>query len=243
MQKLLEAGVHFGHQARRWNPRMSPYIFTKNSGIHVIDLEKTEKQLKEAAEFIKDVASRGGTVIFLGTKRQAAEIIKNEAERVGAMYLMARWLGGLLTNFDAVKKTIEKLSVLEDKLKGAEESGYTKKEQLLMKREIDKLTRFIGGIRNLDKLPNALFIVDSRREEIAVREATKMAIPVVALVDTNGDPTKVTYPIAANDDAIKSISILVGAIADAYDEGKKIWEKKTEEVRKETEETKEPVTV
>jgi len=159
------------------------------------------------------------------------------------MYLMARWLGGLLTNFDAVKKTIEKLSVLEDKLKGAEESGYTKKEQLLMKREIDKLTRFIGGIRNLDKLPNALFIVDSRREEIAVREATKMAIPVVALVDTNGDPTKVTYPIAANDDAIKSISILVGAIADAYDEGKKIWEKKTEEVRKETEETKEPVTV
>ena len=246
MKELLEAGVHFGHQARRWNPKMAPYIFMKQSGIHVIDLEKTEKQLKAAADFIKDVASKGGVVIFLATKKQAAEIIKSEAERVGAMYLTQRWLGGLFTNFSAVKKTIDKLPALEGKLKTAEEEGFTKKEQLLMQRDITKLTRFIGGIRNLNKLPDALFIVDARREDISVREANKMGAPIVALVDTNGDPTKMTYPIAAHDDAIKSISILVKTIADAYEEGRQVWEKKSQEAAKEieeTKETKEPVTV
>jgi len=227
MKQLLEAGVHFGHQTRRWNPKIASFIFTQQSGIHLIDLEKTEDQLKEAAKFIKEIAGRGGVVIFLATKKQAAEIIKSEAERVGAMYLTQRWLGGLLTNFDAVKRTIEKLPALEEKLKGAEEAGYTKKEQLLMKREIDKLTRFIGGIRGLDRLPDALFIIDSRREDNAVREANKTGVPTTALVDTNGDPTKVTYPIVANDDAIKSISILVKTIADAYDEGRRLWEKKS----------------
>jgi len=243
MKELLEAGVHFGHQTRRWNPKMASYIFTQESGIHIIDLEKTEEQLKEAAKFIKEIAGRGGVVIFLATKKQAAEIVKSEAERVGAMYLTQRWLGGLLTNFDSVKQTIEKLPALEEKLKGAEEAGYTKKEQLLMKREIDKLTRFIGGIRGLEKLPDCLFIIDSRREDNAVREANKMGVPVVALVDTNGDPTRVTYPIVANDDAIKSISILVKTVADAYGEGREIWEKKSQELAKEIEETKETVAV
>jgi len=229
LEELLEAGVHFGHQARRWNPKMKSNIFSQQSGIHVIDLEKTAAQLKAASEFIKGTASRGGIVLFLATKRQAAEIVKAESQRVGAMYLTKRWLGGLLTNFDSVKKTIEKASILEEKLKTAESSGFTKKEQLLMRRDLDKLNRLLGGIRALSKLPDCLFIVDARKEDNAVAEANKMGVPTVALVDTNGDPTKITYPIAANDDAIKSISILVKTIADAYEEGKQVFEKKTAE--------------
>jgi len=208
---------------------MGKFIFSQSSGVHIIDLEKTEKQIKEATEFIKEVGKRGGEVIFLATKKQAAEIIKQEAERAGAMYLTQRWLGGLLTNFDSVRKNIEKLGNLENKLKNAEGTGYTKKEKLLIEREINKLNRVIGGIRHLSKLPDTIFIIDSKREDNAVREAQKMNVPVVALVDTNADPTKVTYPIVANDDAIKSISMLVKVIADAYKEGRAFWEKKSQE--------------
>ena len=205
---------------------MKPYIFSQQSGIHVIDLEKTEKALAEATKFIKEVSAAGGAVIFLATKKQTAEIVKEEAKRVEAMYLTARWIGGLFTNFDTVKKTLEKLSDLETKYNN-KEGGLTKRELLFLKREIDKMERTLGGVRNLNKLPNALFIVDARKEDNAVKEARKMNIPVVALVDTNADPTGVDYPIPANDDAIKSVSLLVKTIADAYEEGKRVWEKKS----------------
>jgi small subunit ribosomal protein S2 len=236
IEELMEAGVHFGHQARRWNPKMASFIFSQNAGVHVIDLEKTEKQLKVAAEFMKEIGQRGGTVIFLATKKQAAEIIAQEASRVGAMYLTQRWFGGLFTNFESVHKTVEKLGKLEETLNGPEAASHTKKEKLLMQREINKLNHFVGGIRGLTKLPDCLFIIDARREDNAVREAKKTGVPVIALVDTNADPTKVDYPIAANDDAIKSISILVKTIADAYSEGRKVWEKKSQEKKEVKEE-------
>ena len=201
---------------------MSQYIFTQKAGIHVIDLEKTEAQIEVAVDFIKNLASNGGTLLFLATKKQAAEIVNEEAKKVGAKYLTVRWRGGLLTNFEAGRKTIEKLDQLEERLK----ENYTKREQLLMQKELTKLNRVLGGIRDLNKLPDAIFIVDARKEDNAVREANKMGVPIVALVDTNGDPTKVDYPIAANDDSIKSIMLLVKTIAQAYADGRKIWEKK-----------------
>ena len=219
---------------------MGTFIFTSKDGIHIIDLEKTEKLLSDAAQFLKDVAGRGGKIIFVATKKQAVEIIKEEAERAGAMYLNHRWVGGLLTNWDSVQKTIRKLPELEQKLSEAKNQGYTKKELLLIQRELDKLNRFIGGIRNLEGLPDALFVVDSRKEENAVSEANKMGVPVVAIVDTNADPTKVTYPIPANDDAIKSISIIVKVVADAVSEGQRIFEKKVSDRQaKEKKEAKE----
>ena len=224
IEELLDAGVHYGHQVKRWNPKMSQYIFTQKSGIHVIDLEKTEAQIEVAVDFIKNLASSGGTLLFLATKKQAAEIVNEEAQKAGAKYLTVRWLGGLLTNFEAVRKTIDKFDHIEEKLK--EKENYTKREQLLMQKELTKLERVLGGIRDLNKLPDAMFIVDARKEDNAVREANKMGVPIVALVDTNGDPTKVDYPIAANDDSIKSIMLLVTTIAQAYAEGRKIWEKK-----------------
>jgi small subunit ribosomal protein S2 len=232
LKELLEAGVHFGHQARRWNPKMKKYIFTQQAGIHVIDLEKTQEQLKEATKFVKEAASKGGVVIFLATKKQTSDIVKAEAERVGTMYLTHRWLGGLLTNFDSVKRNFEKLPALEEKLKDTS-LKLTKKEQLLVNREIDKLTRFIGGIRDLGRLPDALIIIDSRKEYNAVREARKMSVPTVALVDTNADPNQIDYPIAANDDAIKSVTLLVKTLADAYEEGSQVWGKKKTETEKE----------
>jgi len=239
IEELLEAGAHFGHQSKKWNPKMSPYIFSRQSGIHIIDLEKTEKQLEAAAEFIKETAARGGVVLFLSTKRQLAEIVEGSAKESGTMYLTQRWIGGLFTNFDSVKKTIEKLGNLEEELKTAE-GRYTKKEQLLMQRDIDKLTRVLGGIRDLNKLPDCLFIVDAKREDNAVREANKMNVPMVALVDTNGDPTKINYPIAANDDSVKSVTLLVKTIADFYKEGRSLFEKKVkiEEEKKEKVEAK-----
>ncbi len=214
---------------------MGSYIFSSKEGIHIIDLEQTETRLKEAAEFLKEIASRGGTVIFVATKKQAAEIVKGEAERVGALYLTHRWVGGILTNWESVQKTIQKLPKLEEELKEAQSLGLTKKEQLLIQKEIAKLKEFIGGVRSLEKLPDALFVVDSRKEDNAVREASKMGVPVAAIVDTNADPTKVTYPIPANDDAIKSISIIVKAVADAIEEGHRIFEKKLDKDTKEKE--------
>ena len=221
---------------------MKRYIFALQSGIHVIDLEKTHEQMKEAAKFVKEVSSKGGRVIFLATKKQTADIVKSEASRAGAMYLTHRWLGGLLTNFDSVKRNREKLPALEEQLKD-ENSKLTKKEQLLVQREIDKLTRFIGGIRELDKVPDALVIVDSRKEENAVREANKMDVPIVALVDTNGDPTRINYPIAANDDAIKSVTLIVKTLADAYEEGQQTREKKSVEIKKQEEKVAQTIVV
>ena len=241
LKQLLEAGAHFGHQSKRWKPKMAPYIFAAKEGTHIIDLEKTEKLLKVATDFLKDVSSKGGVIIFLATKKQAADTIKKEAERSGAMYLNHRWVGGLLTNWDSVQKTIKKLPDLEEKLEKAKEENLTKKEQLMIQKEINKLTIFIGGIRKLEKKPDAIFIVDSRKEDNAVRESRKMGVPTIAIVDTNADPTKVDYPIPANDDAIKSISILVKAAADAVVEGKTLWGKKEarEKVKAKKEEEKE----
>ncbi len=223
LKELLEAGVHFGHETRRWNPKMAGNIFTAKEKIHIIDLEKTEKALSEAIDFVKEIGQAGGQIIFLGTKKQASEIVKTEAERVGAMYLTTRWVGGLFTNYESVQKNIAKLSDLEEKVK---DDSFTKKEQLLMSREIQKLLRNIGGVRTMTKLPEAIFIVDSKKEANAVAEARKMDVKIIAIVDTNGDPTVINYPIPGNDDAIRAISIMVKTIADAYEDGKEIAGKK-----------------
>lgn len=241
LKELLEAGVHFGHETKRWNPKMAPNIFTAKDRIHIIDLEKTDEALKKATDFVKKLAEDNGQIIFLATKRQAAEIVKGEAQRVGAMYLTTRWVGGLFTNFDSVSKTLTKLTELEEKSK---DDRYTKREQLLMTREIDKINRSLGGVRNMQKLPEAIFIVDSHKETNAVAEAKKVGVKIVAIVDTNGDPTEVDLPIPGNDDAIRSIQILVKTIADAYLEGRQVGEKQvvkeevTEEKIEETTKTK-----
>jgi len=219
LKELLEAGVHFGHETKRWNPKMRPYIFTAKEKIHIIDLEKTEEALKKAVEFVKNIGRRNGKIIFLSTKKQATEIVKSEAERVKAIHLTVRWLGGLFTNFETLTKNLKKLADLEENMKN---DSYTKREQLLMARKAEKLNRLIGGIRELDTLPDAIFIVDAKKEENAVFEAKKVGVPIVAIVDTNSDPTLIDYPIPGNDDAIKSISILVKTIADAYEEGKNL---------------------
>ncbi|MDP2671141.1 MAG: 30S ribosomal protein S2 [bacterium] len=237
MKELLEAGAHFGHQTRRWNPKMGNYIFGARAGVHILDLEKTEEKLKEAAEFVRETVEKGGSVVFLATKKQAQEIVKTEAERVGAMFLVERWLGGLFTNFEAVKKTIEKIPQLEENLKP--ESKFTKKEQLLISRELAKLNRNIGGIKNLEKLPEILFVVDAKKEDNAIKEARKTGVKVVSIVDTNADPTSVDFPIPANDDAIKSISLVVKTIADAFEEGKAANQKRMEKEAKKVEKEKE----
>jgi small subunit ribosomal protein S2 len=223
LKELLEAGSHFGHESRRWNPKMAPYIFSAREKIHIIDLEKTEKALADAAAFVTELASRGGNLVMLATKRQAQDIVRGEAERVGAMYLTNRWLGGLFTNYEEVAKNLSKMTELEEKSK---DDTYTKREQLLMRRNLEKINQTLGGIRGLSGLPDAIFVVDARKEENAVLEAHKMGVKIVAMVDTNTDPSKVDYPIPANDDAIRSISLIVKAIADAYAEGKQIAQKK-----------------
>lgn len=225
LKELLEAGVHFGHETKRWNPKMAGNIFTAKERIHIIDLEKTEAALKQAVAFVSHIGQTGGNIVFLATKKQAAEIVKSEAQRVGAMYLTTRWVGGLFTNFESVSKTLNKLGELEEKSK---DERYTKREQLLMTREIDKLNRYIGGVRHMEKLPEAIFIIDSHKEANAVAEARKTGVKIVAVVDTNGDPTAVDYPIPGNDDAIRAISILAKTIADAYLEGKEMGEKKSD---------------
>ena len=227
MQELLEAGVHFGHQVRRWNPKMRPYIFTAREGVHVIDLEKTFAKLTEACEFVKKVGEAGGVIIFLASKKQARSIISEEAIRCGAKYVVERWIGGLLTNWELTGKNIKKLSDLKAKKEAGEFKERTKKENLLIDREIAKLERLYGGVWDLGKLPDALYVVDVRKEENACREAMKKEIPVVAIADTNANLDLVTYPIPGNDDAIKAIRIITAAIADAYLEGKKVWEKKS----------------
>lgn len=227
MQDLLEAGVHFGHQVRRWNPKMKPYIFGARDGVHVIDLAFTVEKLEEACEFVKKIGEENKILVLVGSKKQARSIIVEEAERSGALYIAERWIGGLLTNFEQTTKNLKKLRDLKGKRESGELKDRTKKEQLLIDREIAKLERFYGGVENLEKLPDAIFIIDVRREENACREAVRKNIPVVAICDTNADTSVVNYPIPGNDDAIKAIKIVTEAIASAYLEGKQIFDKKS----------------
>ncbi|MCF6096722.1 30S ribosomal protein S2 [Thermovorax subterraneus] len=220
MKQLLEAGVHFGHQTRRWNPKMKEYIFTERNGIYIIDLQKTVKKLDEAYEYVKNLAAEGGKILFVGTKKQAQESIQEEAKRCEMFYVNQRWLGGMLTNFKTIKKRIERLKELER----MEEEGLfevlPKKEVLNLKREKERLEKYLGGIKNMTSLPDALFIVDPRKEKIAVSEARKLKIPIIAIVDTNCDPDEVDYVIPGNDDAIRAVKLITEKIADAVLEGK-----------------------
>ena len=220
MKQLLEAGVHFGHQTRRWNPKMGEYIFTERNGIYIIDLQKTVKKVEEAYMFVRDVAEAGDSVLFVGTKKQAQESIKEEAERVGMYYVNSRWLGGMLTNFATIKTRIERLA----QLRKMEEDGtfnlLPKKEVVKLNLEIEKLEKYLGGIKEMKKLPGALFIVDPRKERNAVAEARKLHIPIVAIVDTNCDPDEIDYVIPGNDDAIRAVKLIAGIMANAILEGK-----------------------
>ncbi len=220
MKQLLEAGVHFGHQTRRWNPKMAPYIFTERNGIYIIDLQKTVVKLEEAYNFVRDISMEGKSVLFVGTKKQAMESVKDEATRAGAFYVNARWLGGMLTNFTTIRRRIARLK----QLRTMEEDGtfdlLPKKEVIKLNLEIEKLEKFLGGIKDMTEMPGALFIVDPRKEKIAVAEAKKLGIPIVAIVDTNCDPDDVDYIIPGNDDAIRAVKLISGAMANAIIEGK-----------------------
>ncbi len=220
MKQLLEAGVHFGHQTRRWNPKMAPYIFTERNGIYIIDLQKTVVKLEEAYNFVREISMEGKSVLFVGTKKQAMESVKDEATRAGAYYVNARWLGGMLTNFTTIRRRIARLK----QLRTMEEDGtfdlLPKKEVIKLNLEIEKLEKFLGGIKDMTEMPGALFIVDPRKEKIAVAEAKKLGIPIVAIVDTNCDPDDVDYVIPGNDDAIRAVKLISGAMANAIIEGK-----------------------
>lgn len=215
LQQLLEAGCHFGHQSRRWNPVMKKYIFGERDGVHIFDLVQTKAGLDTAVEFVKKLAKDKRIVLFVGTKRQAQDVVKQEAVRTEMPYVVQRWLGGMLTNFAQMQKRIHKLKDLKSKRESGELKKYTKREQLLIDREIAQLEKFLGGVADMDKLPDALFVVDTHREEVAVREANRMGIPVIGMVDTNGDPASIDYVVPVNDDAVKSIELVVKAIADA----------------------------
>ena len=220
MKQLLEAGVHFGHQTRRWNPKMATYIYTERNGIYIIDLQKTVKKLEEAYLFVRDVAAEGGNVLFVGTKKQAADSVKEEAERAGAYYVNARWLGGMMTNFKTIRRRIARLEQLRKMQEDGTFERLTKKEAAKLNLEIEKLEKFLGGIKDMDKLPGALFVIDPRKEKIAVSEAKKLGIPVVAIVDTNCDPDEVDYVIPGNDDAIRAVKLISQTMADAIIEGR-----------------------
>lgn len=220
MKQLLEAGVHFGHQTRRWNPKMAKYIFTDRNGIYIIDLQKTVRKMDEAYRFVKKLAADGGIVLFVGTKKQAQEAVREEAERCGMYYVNQRWLGGMLTNFSTIRKRIDRLHELEKMEEEGLFESLTKKEIAKLLHEKEKLNKFLGGIKNMERLPDAVFIVDPRKEKIAVAEARKLGIPIVAIVDTNCDPDEIDYVIPGNDDAIRAIRLLTSKIADAVLEGK-----------------------
>ncbi len=220
MKQLLEAGVHFGHQTRRWNPKMAPYIFTERNGIYIIDLQKTVKKLNEAYAFARDIVAEGGDILFVGTKKQAQSSVKEEAERCGMPFVNARWLGGMLTNFTTIRKRIARLA----QLRKMEEDGtfeiLPKKEVIKLRREIEKLEKFLGGIKDMKKIPGAMFIVDPRKERIAVAEAKKLNIPIIAIVDTNCDPDEIDAVIPGNDDAIRAVKLISEVIANAVLEAK-----------------------
>ncbi|MBI2414820.1 30S ribosomal protein S2 [candidate division WWE3 bacterium] len=228
IEELFEAGVHFGHQVKRWNPGMEKYIFAERSGIHIIDLDTTHKKLEEAAEKLFEIASTGGQIIFVGTKRQARDIISLEAKRSGALFMNERWLGGMITNFRVLKKKIDKLVDFMRKRESGEFNKYTKKERLLIDREIEKLNSSVGGIVGLQGKPAAVLVIDTKREKTAIKEAKAAKLPVFAILDTNGDPSEVTYPIPGNDDAIRSIAILMKTLADAVESGYTDYAKKVE---------------
>ncbi|MGP3536476.1 30S ribosomal protein S2 [Microbacterium sp. RD1] len=220
IRQLLDSGVHFGHQTRRWNPKVKRFILTERSGIHIIDLQQSLSYIDKAYEFVKETVAHGGTILFVGTKKQAQEVLAEQATRVGQPYVNQRWLGGLLTNFQTVSKRLARMKELEElDYDNPADSGFTKKELLLKKRELDKLHKSLGGIRNLQKTPSAIWVVDAKREHLAVDEAKKLGIPVIGILDTNADPDEFQYPIPGNDDAIRSVSLLTRIIADAAAEG------------------------
>ncbi|HJV46715.1 MAG TPA: 30S ribosomal protein S2 [Bacillota bacterium] len=214
MKQLLEAGVHFGHQTRRWNPKMAKYIFTERNGIYIIDLQKTVKKVEEAYNYIREVAANGGKVLFVGTKKQAQDAIKEEAERSGMYFINQRWLGGTLTNFSTIQKRIQRLHELERMETDGTFEVLPKKEVILLRKEKDRLEKFLGGIKDMRELPDVIFIVDPRKERITVAEARKLGIPIVAIVDTNCDPDEIDYVIPGNDDAIRAVKLLTAKMAD-----------------------------
>lgn len=238
MKQLLEAGVHFGHQTRRWNPKMKPYIYTERNGIHIIDLQKTVGALDRAYNYVQDVTRNGGRVLFVGTKKQAQEAIAEEAARAGQYYVNQRWLGGLLTNFKTIEQRLKRLEELEQMRESGTLERLPKKEQLKLNDERVKLNRILGGIRGMRRLPEALFIIDTKKEHIAIHEARRLDIPVVALVDTNADPDEVTYPIPANDDAIRAVRLLSAKMAEAASQGAQ--ERASSQAKEEAEEGFEP---
>lgn len=223
IKQLLEAGVHFGHQTRKWNPKMKPYIFGSRSGIYIIDLEQTAALLSKAVDFLKSKVSSGNEILFVGTKKQAQAIVGEEAVRCGMFFVNQRWLGGTLTNFSTIQKSINRLKDYQAMLEAGKFASYTKKEQMQMKKEMDKLSRNLLGILNMKRLPAALFVVDPKKDEIAVKEARRLSIPVVALIDTNGDPDMVDYIIPGNDDAIKSIKFVTSFVAESILESRKAY--------------------
>jgi len=219
MKELLEAGVHFGHQTKRWNPKMKPYIFGARNGIYIIDLQKTVRYFKSAYSFVKDSVQNGSTVLFVGTKKQAQDSVAEEAERCGMFYVNQRWLGGMLTNFSTVKQSIDRLKRIDAMFEDGSIEAYPKKERLLLEKDRQKLQKILGGIKGMNKLPSVMFVIDPKNEEIAIQEANKLGIPVVAVVDTNCDPEPINYVIPGNDDAIRAIRLLSSKIADAVIEG------------------------
>ncbi|SIS37554.1 30S ribosomal protein S2 [Salimicrobium flavidum] len=238
MKQLLEAGVHFGHQTRRWNPKMKKYIFTERNGIYIIDLQKTVKKVDEAFNYVRDLAADGGKVLFVGTKKQAQDTVREEANRAGMYYINQRWLGGTLTNFKTIRKRITRLKDIERMEEDGTFDVLPKKEVMELNKEREKLEKFLGGIRNMEELPDALFVVDPRKERIAIAEAHKLNIPIVGMVDTNCDPDEIDYVIPANDDAIRAVKLLTGKMADAILEAKQGEEEEAEVAEEEAEETK-----
>ncbi|WP_373896036.1 30S ribosomal protein S2 [Virgibacillus natechei] len=228
MKQLLEAGVHFGHQTRRWNPKMKKYIFTERNGIYIIDLQKTVKKVDEAYKYVKEIASNGGSILFVGTKKQAQESVRDEATRSGMFYINQRWLGGTLTNFQTIRKRITRLKDIERMEEDGTFEVLPKKEGVDLLKEKDRLMKFLGGIKDMNKLPDAMFVIDPRKERIAIAEAHKLNIPIIAMVDTNCDPDEIDYVIPANDDAIRAVKLLTSKMADAILEVKQGEE--TEEV-------------
>lgn len=241
MKSLLEAGVHFGHQTRRWNPKMSRFIFTQRNGIYIIDLQKTIKKVDEAHEFVRQLAEDGGNILFVGTKKQAQDAIEKEAKKCEMPYINQRWLGGLLTNYKTIRKRIERLQTLTEMESDGTFDVLPKKEVIGLKKEADRLEKFLGGIKNMDRIPDAIFIVDPKKERIAVKEAHILGIPVVAIIDTNCDPDEIDYPIPGNDDAIRAVKLITETIANAVLEGKQgtqneDYSEKVEELKDDTEE-------
>ncbi|NJD19835.1 MAG: 30S ribosomal protein S2, partial [Gemmatimonadetes bacterium] len=221
LNQLLEAGVHFGHQTSRWNPKMKPFIFTERNGIHIIDLRKTLDRLQQAQQAVREVALRGERVLFVCTKKQLRSIVEQEAQRSGSHFVTERWLGGMLTNFQTIRKQIRRLKELE---RGQEENAfefYTKKERLMLDRERQKLEKYLAGVKEMGRLPGAVFVVDAKRETIAVREANRLGIPVVAITDTNADPSPINYPIPGNDDAIRSVGLICAAVASTIEQARR----------------------